>query len=73
MLKFHYMNKKLFITTSQVIKPNDLYLDILVHPFLIQYPLVMWDYCNDSKTIIQSYCGTTSPINTSRRIWLIIG
>jgi hypothetical protein len=73
MIKLHWMNKKLFITTKQKIKPKDLYLDRLVHPSLITYPLVMWDYCNKEKTVIQSHSGTTSPVVSSRRVWLVVG
>lgn len=73
MIKFYFMNKKLYITTKQKIKPNDLYLDKLVHPFLIQYPLVMWDFANKEKTVIQSYSGTTSPVKSSMRIWIVVG
>lgn len=73
MIKFHLMGGKLFITTKSKIKPNDLYLDRLVHPFLITYPLVMWCYANKVEDIIQSYSGTTSPVKTSRKVWLVAG
>jgi hypothetical protein len=73
MIKFHYIGKKILITTNKKIKENDLYIDSLVHPNLIKYPLVMYGYCNKEKNIIQSHSGTTSPISTSRRIFLIIG
>ena len=73
MIKFHWMNKKLFITTNHKIKPNDLYLDRLVHPFLVKYPLVMWAYTSDDYKVIQSHSGTTSPVITSRRVWLVVG
>lgn len=66
------MGGKLFITTKNKIKPNDLYLDRLVHPFLITYPLVMWDYANKEKDVIQSHSGTTSPVKSSRKVWLVI-
>jgi hypothetical protein len=73
MIKFHWMNKKLYITTNQKIKPSDLYLDRLVHPSLISYPLIMWDYSNKEKTVIQSHSGTTSPVVSSRRVLLVVG
>ncbi len=74
MLKFHIMNRKLFITTSGKIKTNDLYLDRLVHPMLITYPLVMWGFADGKEqNIIQSHSGTTSPVKTSRKIILVIG
>jgi hypothetical protein len=72
-MKLHWMNKKLYITTSKPIKENDLYLDDLVHPILIQYPLVMRGFADDKQKIIQSHSGTTSPVSCSRRIWLVIG
>ena len=75
-MKLHWMNKKLFITTSKTIKENDMYLDTLVHPKMIQYPLVMWGFCDGSiisKKTIQSHSGTTSPVSTSRKIVLVIG
>ena len=50
-----------------------MYLDCLVHPNLITYPLVMQCFFDDEKNIIQSNSGTTSPINTSRKIILVIG
>lgn len=73
MMKFHWINKKLFITTSSKIKINDLYLDSLVHPKLINFPLVMMGYADNENNIIQSYSGTTSPVKTSRKILIIIG
>jgi hypothetical protein len=73
-MKLHLMNKKLYITTAKTIKENDLYLDDLVHPSLIQYPLVMWGFADgDKQKIIQSHSGTTSPVSCSRRIWLVVG
>lgn len=73
MIKLHWINKKLFITTNSKIKINDLYLDRLVHPQLINFPLVMMGYADKEKNIIQSYSGTTSPVKTSRKILIIIG
>lgn len=73
MIKFHWMNKKLFVTTNGKIKTNDLYLDRLVHPKLINFPLVMMGYTDNKNIIIQSYSGTTSPVKTSRKILIIIG
>ena len=68
------MNKKVFVTTSKEIKENDLYLDELVHPNLIQYPLVMWGYADGkTKKVIQSHSGTTSPVSCSRKILLVVG
>ena len=73
-MKLHWMNKKLYITTAKPIKENDLYLDDLVHPNLIQYPLVMWGFADgDKQKIIKSHSGTTSPVSCSRRICLVIG
>jgi hypothetical protein len=73
-MKLHWMNKKLYITTAKTIKENDLYLDDLVHPSLIQYPLVMWGFADgDKRKVIQSHSGTTSPVSCSRRIWLVVG
>ena len=72
-MRIHLMNKKLYITTKRQIKQNDLYLDFLVHPNLVKYPLVMRCFMDNKKKIIQSYSGTTSPISCSRRILLIIG
>jgi hypothetical protein len=72
-MKLHLINKKLYITTSKAIKEDDLYLDDLVHPNLIKYPLVMCNFCDEAKTIIQSQSGTTSPVKTSRRILFYIG
>lgn len=72
MIKFNLMGGKLFVTTKSKIKPNDLYLDRLVHPFLIVYPLVMQGYANKEKDVIQSYSGTTSPVKSSRKVWLVV-
>ncbi len=49
-----------------------MYLDSLVHPNLITYPLVMQGFCDADKKIIQSNSGTTSPVATSRKIILVI-
>lgn len=73
MVKFHYINKKFYITTNQRIKSKDLYLDRLVHPSLIEYPLVMREYTDNTNMTIISISGTTSPVSTSRKIVLIIG
>ncbi len=72
-MKIHLIGRRLIITISKKIKVNDMYLDCLVHPNLITYPLVMQGFCDADKKIIQSNSGTTSPINTSRKIILIIG
>ena len=72
-MKIHLIGRRLIITISKKIKVNDMYLDCLVHPNLITYPLVMQGFCDADKNIIQSNSGTTSPINTSRKIILIIG
>ena len=72
MIRFHWMNRKLYVTTRQTIKEGDLYLDRLVHPVLVQYPLVMWGFCDKEEKIIQSHMGTTSPVSSSRRIFLTI-
>jgi hypothetical protein len=72
-MKIHLIGRRLIITISKKIKVNDMYLDSLVHPNLITYPLVMQCFFDDEKNIIQSNSGTTSPINTSRKIILVIG
>jgi len=71
-MKIHWINKVLYITTTKTIKENDLYLDSLVHPSLIIYPLIMQGFCDKDKKIIQSNSGTTNPVATSRRILLMI-
>jgi len=72
-MKIHWIGKKLIITTAKTIKKYDMYLDNLVHPNLITYPLVMQGFCDADKKIIQSNSGTTSPVATSRKIILVIG
>jgi hypothetical protein len=72
-MKIHLIGRRLIITISKKIKVNDMYLDCLVHPNLITYPLVMQCFCDADKKIIQSNSGTTSPVATSRKIILIIG
>lgn len=72
-MKIHWIGRKLIITTSKIIKENDMYLDSLVHPDLITYPLVMQCFCDDDNKIIQSNSGTTSPLSTCRKILLVIG
>jgi len=72
-MKIHWIDRKLIITTSKTIKEYDMYLDSLVHPILITYPLVMQGFCDDDKKIIQSNSGTTSPVSTSRKIILVLG
>jgi|TARA_R110000822_G_scaffold6851_14_gene28714 hypothetical protein len=72
-MKIHWIGRKLIITTSKTIKEYDMYLDDLVHPNLITYPLVMQGFCDSKNKIIQSNSGTTSPVTTSRKIILILG
>jgi len=72
-MKIHLIGRRLIITTAKIIRENDMYLDCLVHPNLITYPLVMQGFCDADKKIIQSNSGTTSPVATSRKIILIIG
>ena len=72
-MKIHWIDKKLIITTTKTIRDDDMYLDSLVHPNLITYPLVMQGFCDADKKIIQSNSGTTSPVATSRKILLVIG
>jgi len=72
-MKIHWIGRKLIITTAKTIRKNDMYLDSLVHPNLITYPLVMEGFCDADKNIIQSNSGTTSPVTTSRKIILTLG
>lgn len=72
-MKIHWIGRKLIITTVKPIRENDMYLDSLVHPDLITYPLVMQGFCDTDKKIIQSKSGTTSPVATSRKIILTLG
>ena len=72
-MKIHWIDRKLIITTAKTIKKDDIYLDSLVHPNLITYPLVMQGFCDANKKIIQSNSGTTSPVATSRKIILVLG
>ena len=72
-MKIHWIGRKLIITTAKTIRENDMYLDSLVHPNLITYPLVMQGFCDADNKIIQSNSGTTSPVSCSRRIWLFVG
>lgn len=72
-MKIHWIGRKLIVTTAKTIKEYDMYLDNLVHPNLITYPLVMQGFCDADKNIIQSNSGTTSPVATSRKIILVIG
>ena len=72
-MKIHWIGRKLIITTSKTIKEYDMYLDDLVHPNLITYPLIMQGFCDSQNKIIQSNSGTTSPVTTSRKIILILG
>ena len=72
-MKIHWIGRKLIITTAKTIKEYDMYLDDLVHPNLITYPLVKQGFFDTDKKIIQSNSGTTSPVATSRKIILVIG
>jgi hypothetical protein len=71
-MKIHWIERKLIITTAKIIRENDMYLDSLVNPNFITYPLVMQGFCDADKKIIQSNSGTTSPVATSRKIILVI-
>lgn len=67
-MKIHYINKCVYITTNKTIHNGDHYLDSCVHPFLITEPLKKIGFCDDTRTIIQSSVGTTSPVSSSRKI-----
>ena len=71
-MKIHFIGRNIIITTKKTIKENDMYLDRLVHPDFITHPLVMQGFCDSDKNIIQSHSGTTSPMETSRKILLVI-
>jgi hypothetical protein len=62
--------QNIYITSNEEIKEGNWYLDNLVHPNLISYPLQHSGVLYTNKSIIQSTTGTTSPISTSSKIIL---